>query len=439
MGRSAFWGILIIAVLGLTPVLLLFLYGPASNNLLSYPEMTHKLGEIAALVGVTLFALTFVLSTRLRIIEEAFGGLDKVYLIHGIIGSIALVLLLSHPILLVLKFIPANFNLAATYLLPGTFWSVDFGIIALLSLATLVGITLYSRLKYQNWKFTHEFLGLVFIIAVLHIFLVRTDASRDYIFNGYYIFTTIVASIGIASFIYSFIIRNSAARHKTYRVKDIQEIGDVHRITFSPENSENDALKYKSGQFVFLRFFNKKVGIEQHPFSIASTSDDPELRVYVKKLGDYTNGLRHLKIGDKASIEGPYGKFNYEYNESGLDQIWIAGGIGITPFIGMVQDLDKDMKNKVTLYYAVNAEKELLELERFKSIEHNNKNFRIIPWIKDKGGFLNADIIKEHSGNLHNKEFYICGPPGMKSSLTKGLTDSGVEKNMIIMEDFAFR
>ena len=438
MSRSAFWGTLIIVVLSLIPVFLLFQYGP-SRDMTSYSEITHRLGQIAALVGVTLFALTFVLSTRFRFIENLFGGLDKVYMAHGIMGSIALVLLLFHPILLVLKFLPANFNLAAVYLLPGSYWSVNFGIIALFGLATLVGVTLYSRMKYQKWKFTHEFLGTVFIIAMLHIFLVRNQAARDYIFNGYYLFAGIVAGIGIIAFAYSLILRKRIAEHRTYRVKNIQTLGTVFGITFSPER---DALKYNSGQFVFLRFFSKKISSEPHPFSIASKSDDPELKVYIKKLGDFTSELVNLKVGDKAIIEGPYGRFSYKNDNpklDRLDQVWVAGGIGITPFIGMAQDLEKLMKNKITLYYAVNVEDELLELDLFKSIEKSNNNFQIIPWIKDKNGYLDAKIIREHSGSLKTKEFYICGPPGMKSALAKGLMDSGVKKNRIIMEDFSFR
>ena len=440
MSRSAFWGIVTIVLLSLTPIFLLFQFGP-SANLLSYSDLTQKLGQVAALVGVTLFALTFVLSTRLRFIEDLFGGLDKVYMMHGIMGSIALILLLFHPILLVLKFIPANFNLAAKYLLPGSYWSVNFGIIALLGLATLVGITLYSRWKYQDWKYSHEFMGAVFMIVVLHIFLVRNQGARDYIFNGYYIFTTIVATIGIVSFMYSLLLRKNIAEHRTYHVKHIQAIGNVYDITFSPEK---DALKYKSGQFIFLRFLSKKISHEPHPFSIASKSDDPELKVYIKKLGDFTAELSNLKIGDKAIIEGPYGKFNYNYTDSQLDQVWIAGGIGITPFIGMAQDLEmdwdeKNIKNKVTLFYAVNSEDELIALDIFKSIEKKHDNFRIIPWIKDKNGYLDAKIIKEHSGSVKNKDFYICGPPGMKSILAQGLMDSGVKESKIIMEDFSFR
>jgi predicted ferric reductase len=163
------------------------------------------------------------------------------------------------------------------------------------------------------------------------------------------------------------------------------------------------------------------------------------LKVYIKRLGDFTAELGNLKVGDKTIIEGPYGRFNYTETKSNLDQIWIAGGIGITPFIGMVQDLEKHMKHKVTLYYAVNVEDELIALDLFKSIEKANDKFKVITWIKDKNGYLDAKVIKEHSGSVKNKSFYICGPPGMKSALAAGLMDSGVKQKNIIMEDFSFR
>jgi len=273
---------------------------------------------------------------------------------------------------------------------------------------------------------------------VLHIFLVRTQAARDYIFNGYYVFASIVAFIGIASFLYSLLVRMRAASHKTYHVKNIQILGSVYGITFHPEGNDG-GLKYKSGQFVFLRFNSKKVSNEPHPFSIASKSNDPELKVYIKKLGDFTNELSNLKVGDKAIIEGPYGKFNFTYTKSNSDQIWIAGGIGITPFIGMSQDIDKDMKIKITLYYAVNTEEELICMDILNAIQNKHDNFEVIPWIKDKNGYLDPKVIREHSGSLKNKDFYICGPPGMKTALSQGLIDSGVKQKRIIMEDFSFR
>jgi len=101
MRLKSMLGWIAIIIISVVPVLLLFYLGPSSST--SYSDVTQKLGQIAALVGMTMFALNFILSTRIKFIEDIFGGLDKVYITHGILGGTALILILFHPILLVLN------------------------------------------------------------------------------------------------------------------------------------------------------------------------------------------------------------------------------------------------------------------------------------------------------------------------------------------------
>jgi len=432
-GKIIGWSILLL--ISFLPVFLLFYFGPGIENFYTYSEITHKLGQIAALVGMTMFALTFILSTRLKIIEELFGGLDKVYLAHCVLGGTALILILFHPILLVLKFIPSNIPLAAEYLLPGGYWSINFGAIALLGLIGLIFATLYANIKYNKWKFSHKFLGAVFALAVLHIFLVRGEASRDFIFEGYYIYALVVSLIGLGGFIYSSLIKRSIRKETKYHVDSIVKKKDVHEITFSPEESP---LKYKAGQFIFVKFHNRKLTNEAHPFSIASKSNAPKIKIFVKELGDFTQNLHHLRIGDKVSIEGPYGKFNKD--EEDYDQIWIAGGIGITPFIGMAEDFStKKTNHRVELYYSSRDENDFIELNKFKEIEGENKHFKLIPWITRERGHLDVKKIIEKSGSLKNKKIYLCGPVEFKKSIKKELIANKVSGKNIYEEEFSFR
>src|SRR3989344_2497840 len=378
MKSKIFYGWFVIIVLSLIPVLLWFVLGPGDKELTGLASTTHSLGELTALVAMTMFALTFILSTRISFIEDIFGGLDKVYIAHGILGSTSLMLILFHPILLVLKFIPSDIKQAALYLLPSSHWSVNFGIIALVGLIFLIFLTLFTKIKYNYWKFSHEFLILVFIITILHIFLVRGDASQDNIFTGYYIYASIVSIIGIFGFSYSLFIKNRLFKAATYRIKSIIKMNNnTYEITFIPDHKP---ISYKSGQFIFIRFYNKKLGKETHPFSIASKSNSPMIKIIIKVLGDYTNKMQHLKIGDKVSLEGPYGRVNYE-RKGDKDQIWIAGGIGITPFIGMAEDLrNNNIKNNIDLYYSVKNSSDLVGIEELNEIASITNKFRIIPW-----------------------------------------------------------
>jgi len=425
-----FFGISLLVIISLIPVALWFIFGNGLNEFSK--SGTHSLGEIFGLVGMTLFALTFVLSTRIKIIEDMFGGLDKVYIIHGITGGIALILILAHPIFLVLRLIPNNLGLAATYLLPGTHWAINFGIIALTGLIILLFITLYTKIKYHKWKIGHEFLGLAFILAVLHIFLVRWTISKDAIFEGYLLYAIAVSSIGILAFSYSLFLKNRIIKNAIYRIESITPLRDTFKIILTPENKP---ISYKSGQFIFLRFYNTNLSKEAHPFSIASKSDNSKIKIIVKKLGDFTENLGKIKPGDKVSIEGPYGRFGF-YSSPEKDQVWIAAGIGITPFLGMAEDLDKGLKKKIELYHTA-REKEFIGYEFFSNLDL--RNFRFIPWDSNKKGRITIEEIEKMSGNLRNKEFFICGPEGFKESLIQNLLKKGIKKENIHEEAFEFR
>jgi len=427
----------VIIILAIIPVFLLML-GKGENIPSDYGSITHILGQITGLVGMTLFAVTFILSTRIKFIEDAFGGLDKVYEVHGILGGTALILILFHPLLLVFKFIPESINLAAKYLLPSSYWSVNFGIIALVGMIFLIFLTLYvRRMKYHNWKFSHKFLGIVFILAILHIFLVRGTISQDNIFHGYYIYAAVISLIGLGGFFYSILFRDRIAPNSLYKIKSLSKRGeDVHEIILSPEN---EPLRYKSGQFVFVTFKNKIIGEEPHPFSIASASNSHSLRIIVKGLGDFTKNLSSLNVGDIVRVEGPYGRFNYK--KSGKDQVWIAGGIGITPFIGMAEEMahNPNIKDKVELCYTARKHEDLICIEELKEFESKNKNFRVITWISNEKGLITVKDIENIIKDLKDKEFFICGPQRLKMDIKRDLIKRGIEKNRIHMEEFGFR
>lgn len=435
MKLKPFFGWSMIVFLSFLPAFALFIFGPDYITSMDYANTTHVLGQLSGLIGMTLFSLTFLLATRLKFIEDFFEGLDKVYIVHRVVGSAALILILLHPLFLVLKFVPQDMVLAATYLLPGTLMSVNFGIFALLAMILLIYLTLYSKLKYNTWKISHKFLGAAFIFATLHIFLVRGTASQDDIFAGYYIYATIVSLIGGVSLIYLVLVNNLKLREVKYKVDFVDKSKQgIFSITMSPlENS----IKYKAGQFVFLRFYNQGIPKEQHPFSVASKTNSTQLKVVIKDLGDYTNQLSKLKVGSKVTVEGPYGRFN---KTSRSDQIWVAGGIGITPFLGMAADLKEDMKYDIDLYYSVKSSDEFVSLDYLKNIEKITKgHFKVIPWVSNEIGYLGIKGIMEKSKDVKYKEFYLCGPAALKDSILKGAINLGVSKNKIYSEEFNFR
>ncbi|PIN90635.1 hypothetical protein COU57_02935 [Candidatus Pacearchaeota archaeon CG10_big_fil_rev_8_21_14_0_10_32_14] len=423
-----------ILIVSFFPVYLWVVYGPGIEDLTSYAEITHSLGELFGLVGMTMFALTFVLSTRIKFIEDIFGGLDKVYIVHGILGGMALIFILFHPIFLVLKFIPQEINRAAEYLLPSSYWSVNFGIISIIGMIILIFITLFTKMKYNRWKFTHEFLGLMFALAVLHIFLIRGTISQDNIFEGYYLYATAVSIIGLGAFSYSLFIKDRMMKNAVYKISSLNQSKDLFEINMVPDHKP---INYSAGQFLFLRFYNENLSKEAHPFSIASKSNSKELKVIIKKLGDFTNKLEHLKVGDKVFVEGPYGRFNFK-NYKCKNQVWIAAGIGITPFLGMVEELLDHREYSVDMIFSAKDDTDFVGYNLLNDIASANKNFKFIPWNSSVKGHVEIKDIYDLAGKFREKEFFLCGPENFKQEIIEKLKKAGVKEKNIHEEAFDF-
>ena len=432
MQLKTFFGWSLLFILSFLPIGAWFLFGPGMSELQDYSTITHSLGEIFGLVGMTMFALTFVLSMRLKSVEKLFNGLDKVYIVHGVLGGLALFFILLHPLFLVLKFVPSNFYLAAKYLLPSSAWSVNFGIIALFGLILLIAMTLFFKIRYEKWKFSHKFLGVVFILAIIHIFLIRMFFVTDEVFKGYYIYATIVSVIGLVGFVYTLFFKKRILKNKNYRISSIRKMKNVFEISMVPEK---EGINYQSGQFAFIKFKSKDLPLEAHPFSIASSPNSKELKVFIKKLGDFTVQLDNLKDGDEVEIEGPYGMF--ANTNSDKDQVWIAGGIGITPFIGMSESLSKD--KKVSLIFSAQEETDFIGKERFEELALSNKNFRCLFWNSKKQGYLTLKDVENFVKDTNNKEFFICGPSKLKEKIIIDLIKNKIKRKNIHEEAFEFK
>lgn len=160
--------------------------------------MLLSLSKAFALIGTVLFCWTFVLSSRVKFLEKIFGGLDKVTKTHHIIGGIAFVLLINHPILLALSVLP-NFSMASQYLFISDNIIYNYGVTALYLMILLLFLTLIIKLPYHIWIKTHDFFGVVLFFASLHIFFINSEVSRN-IFLRIVIFINL--GIGMYFYIY---------------------------------------------------------------------------------------------------------------------------------------------------------------------------------------------------------------------------------------------
>ncbi len=389
-------------------------------------------GEIFGLVGMVLFSLNIILATRLPIIEKLFGGLSNIYKKHDFLGQLAFVLLLFHPLLLLPRY-ASNIKGVFSFLFFSDLWARNFGIFALWIMLLLIVLTLYLRPKYNIWKITHKFFGAALFFGALHVYFIPGYVMNNLLLKGYVLF---IAVLAILAFLYKSVFGRFFVKKYTYFVKKIKKLDDdIIEITLKPENKH---LMFRPGQFIFISFKQKGLSSESHPFSITSSPKEELLKISVKKLGDYTTELySRLKEGSAAEIEGPFGSFSY-LNTENKNQVWIAGGIGITPFLSSIKDLRDKNNYSINLFYCVKNKREAIYLNLLEEESKKNPQINIIPVYSEKKGHISIEYLQNHLKNFVSNDFFICTPPSMIKKLKIDLINSGINKRKIYSEEFNF-
>jgi len=425
-------GWLFLLALSSLPLIIWLTMKSSSERFGNFYLISTSLGQITGLAGMAMFSLNLILGARLKFLEDYFGGLNRVYIAHGVLGSLSFILLLFHPLFLAARYMVVSLNSAALFLLPGADWTMNFGIIALLGMIVLMVLTLFVKPLYENWKISHKFFGLIFFFAGLHSFFATSDISRS---PALKIYMLALAAAGMVAAIRRSLAEKYWVEKSKYVVCKTTRLGEG--MVEIEMLAKNNPLPFKPGQFVFASFYSPEVSSETHPFSLSSSPADKNLKIAVKALGDYTSGLQNINIGAMAEIEGPFGKF-FRENPKKKSQIWIAGGIGITPFMSMARTFRVSKPDyKTDFYYAVSKERELVFLPELEKIEAKNKNLRLIPFCSEiLKRRLDAKFIERLSGDLAGKEIYICGPPPMMASLKKQFLSLGISQGGIHSEEF---
>ena len=416
----------------LWPVLIWTGMQPWSVRFAGYGATMVSLAQLSGLVGITLFASVLILGARVAWLEDYFGGLNRMYIIHHWAGGLALTLLLFHPLFTAAAGLQVSWWQAGALIWPLQSWVILLGWAALGLMILLLVLTFYFRPEYQIWQFTHKFLGVAFFLGVLHAWLVPSDIAR----NGWlrwYIFS--LGAIALTLYIRHSILY--AHKKYWYRVERIEKLNEaVWRVVMT---AEKQTMSFRAGQFAWFKFVDGADLAERHPFSMSSAPNDDFLEIVVKDLGKFTHALGRLAPGTKVEVQGPYGRFNFQYSRY-KKQVWIGGGIGLTPFMSMGRDLRLDDYSgyAINLIFAVRNAAETFALDDIYAMEKAAKGrLRVKVWYSDEKGFLTAKKIKALSGEeIKETAFYICGPSVMMSSLREQLLKEGVLGRDIYTEEF---
>jgi ferredoxin-NADP reductase len=185
----------------------------------------------------------------------------------------------------------------------------------------------------------------------------------------------------------------------------------------------------------------------RHAFSIVSAPHEGELVVATRMRDSaFKNALARLAIGASAEVEGPFGSLTL-HNKLARAAVFVAGGIGITPFMSMLRHAaHTGLRQQLVLLYSNRRPEDSAFLTELQRLEGENPNFRLLatmtrmgesrrPWMGATGQVDEA-LVKRIAAELPDPVYYVAGPPAMVGALRETLERAGVDTDDIRSEEF---
>jgi predicted ferric reductase len=387
------------------------------------------IANIAGYIGLALLYLQVVFGSR-HIFKYFTKNTVLVNRWHGIIGKYSILVLFLHPLLSMMNrlqdlwwIIIPNWNIE-------TEAHITYGRFALIAFA-LVWVTsalVREKIKWRPWKWIHLLAYPIVFLVFLHIRELGTFYEDFSIirFLWAFLFFVLIASIVLR------LLTWAGLGKQKYTLTDKKLVGtDIVLITLKPVGKPVTSI---IGQHFFLQ-----VGAfgSEHPFTVIRNQDGT-LSFGIRKLAKFWNRINDLQIGGIVNVDGPYGVFTKEAQNTN-PKIIISAGIGVTPFIDLV-----DKYGKSSIYINCNRKiEEAVERDLLKS--KTEKYFDIVneyngaPDDSIIVGQINEQMITNIIGTDHKTlPVFVCGSPGFIKAVKKMFVTLGTPKENVYYEELGF-
>ncbi len=222
----------------------------------------------------------------------------------------------------------------------------------------------------------------------------------------------------------------------------------AHIILEKPEG-----YTFTAGQYFAVRLPNesgRKSSAKDftHTFTIASAPTEENLSFATRMRGSaFKKRLDSLETEATLEVTEPSGEFQLQLSAD-RPPVLIAGGIGITPFLSMLNDLaEDDIPVPVVLLYSNRRPQDAPFLQELRQMEEQQERFQMIATITEpdfaelawsgETGRIDTDLLKQAAPRPDSFEFYIAGPPAMADAMKSLVQKSGAPANQIHIEQFA--
>ena len=394
----------------------------------AFPESLgfwRSVAIVSGWAGCGLLAASLLLMIREAKLAAWLGGLEAMYRWHHRLGVSAYLVLLVHPLALAAAGWSESPAFAWGMLAPWQQgWPVWLGWAALLCLMTGLALALSPAMPYARWRGLHNLLALAIILALGHLLLLGLDYLllwSPLLALAFILWRFLRADLGLA-----------ATPHVVARVD--HPSAEVVEVRLQPLGRP---LTARPGQFVLAAFLDgpgfRGCG-EYHPYTVSAVAPNGEIALGIKALGDCTSHLQAVVPGVAARIEGPFGNFLAERPAG--PEFWLAGGIGVTPFLGVLRS--GPLPHPVRLVYLHRNDDDGAFHEELAALAKGEPRLALeVVACGDRLPDL-AALLPESTA-LAGHECYLCGPPGLLAAAIRILQKRGVHPAHIHFEHFDFR
>ena len=430
--KRAFWGTFVFLVL------LWITVEPTVLRSSTFFGLREAMLQLTGFVAIGCMSLAMVLALRPRWPEAWLGGLDKMYRMHKWLGISALVVATAHwlwaqgpkwavgrgwlerPVRGV-RIAPESPVAALLSSQRGVAEGV--GEWAFYAVVVLIVLALIRRFPYHLFYRTHRLLAVGYLALVFHavVLLKFGDWSSPV---GWLAAVLLVCGTWAAVVV----LLRRVGRHAQVR----GEITSLHFFagveSLEIETEVHGWPGHKPGQFAFL---TADAADGAHPYTIASgwREEIPRITFVVKKLGDHTQRLREkLRVGQSVKVESPYGRFTFD--DDCARQIWIGGGIGITPFIGRMKHMarykeeqDWPEGQQIDLFHST-ADVDNEALDKLAG-DAKSADVRLHVLIDARDGWLTGARLRAAVPEWREASIWFCGPTGFGKALRRDLARQG--------------
>ncbi|MCW2951881.1 MAG: hmp 3 [Conexibacter sp.] len=433
-GRRGILGALVVVA---TVVVALLLYLLEAKGIGGRP-IDFKVGEALGIAAAVLLADAGILAVRLAPLEWLFGDMTKVYRAHAIVGLTMFGLVTVHPLLYVLGALPRT-RPATHIIVP--FHLVQLDWISWILILVALAPTLWVRISFDRWRITHIALGCAVVLTGVSLLITSTTFDTIQI-TALRVYLIVLFAVATASILYVVVLRRLIEPKHEYRLAAAvahPESGAVE-LTLS---AVKRPLRFTAGQYTYVDLIDDRLQVKReyraHPYSISSAPRGSDLSVIVEATGRSTEQIQQLVASEHghALLHGAYGRLDYARAHS-RKQLWIAGGVGVTPFLSMAEQLadraDAEGHYEITFVIAVAARERAFFLERLESYAARHAGLTVELWPTDERGHVTAEAIAELVPDVAERVVLISGPHAMIAELEHGLRRHGVHHDRMRSE-----